>query len=122
MVAIALTLPYPPSVNGYWRAVNGRQIISKRGREYRRAVVDAVALLPIDSPVSGSLAVTIWASMPDKRRRDLDNLLKSSLDALGHAGVYEDDSQIDDLRVVREGIDRDFPRLDIRIERLGGDV
>ena len=32
---------------------------------------------------------------PDRRRRDLDNLQKPLLDALQHAGVYEDDSQID---------------------------
>jgi len=32
---------------------------------------------------------------PDRRCRDLDNLQKPVLDALEHAGVYEDDSQID---------------------------
>jgi crossover junction endodeoxyribonuclease RusA len=32
---------------------------------------------------------------PDHRRRDLDNIQKPVLDALEHAGVYEDDSQID---------------------------
>jgi crossover junction endodeoxyribonuclease RusA len=32
---------------------------------------------------------------PDRRRRDLDNLQKPLLDALQHAGVYEDDSQVD---------------------------
>jgi Holliday junction resolvase RusA-like endonuclease len=29
----------------------------------------------------------------------LDNLLKATLDGLAHAGVYEDDSQIVDLRI-----------------------
>lgn len=32
---------------------------------------------------------------PDRRRRDLDNLQKPTLDAMQHAGVYEDDSQVD---------------------------
>lgn len=45
---------------------------------------------------------------PDRRRRDLDNLQKPVLDVLQHAGVYEDDSQIDLLitrrrEVVPEG-------------------
>ena len=31
---------------------------------------------------------------PDARRRDLDNLLKCTLDSLVHAGLLEDDSQI----------------------------
>jgi crossover junction endodeoxyribonuclease RusA len=47
----------------------------------------------------GPLRVVIEAWRPDKRRRDLDNLLKATLDGLAHAGVYEDDSQIVDLRI-----------------------
>jgi crossover junction endodeoxyribonuclease RusA len=31
----------------------------------------------------------------------LDNLGKALLDALAAAGVYEDDSQIDDFRIIR---------------------
>ncbi len=32
---------------------------------------------------------------PDRRRRDLDNIQKPVLDAMQHAGVYLDDSQVD---------------------------
>lgn len=39
--------------------------------------------------------------MPDRRRRDLDNMPKALFDGLTHAGVWTDDSQIDDLRIVR---------------------
>ena len=38
---------------------------------------------------------------PDRRKRDLDNVLKALLDALQHAGCYDDDSQLDDIRIVR---------------------
>ena len=62
------------------------------------------------------IVVVVAAYMPDLRRRDLDNMFKAPLDALGHAGVYADDSQIHDLRIYRAGIDRANPRLEITIE------
>ena len=56
------------------------------------------------------LSVLINAYPPDRRKRDLDNILKSLLDALQHARVYPDDSQIDRLTIIRnealEGISR----------------
>lgn len=36
---------------------------------------------------------------PDARRRDLDNVLKCTLDSLVHAGLMEDDSQIKHIDV-----------------------
>ena len=47
------------------------------------------------------LIAHIVACPPDRRRRDMDNYNKGLLDALTHAGIYPDDSDIDDLRVQR---------------------
>lgn len=96
---IEMTLPWPPSVNTYWRNFDGRMIISARGREYRETVGDQMTLQKMVKHFKGQLKVEIEAFRPDKRRRDLDNLLKATLDGLAHAGVYEDDSQIVDLRI-----------------------
>ena len=102
-----IVIPYPPSVNTYWRAVKGRVIMSKKGREYRDAVYCAVTSAfesdDVDDPrpLLGRLKVKIIATMPDKRRRDIDNINKAALDALGYAGIYGDDEQIDDLHVIR---------------------
>ena len=41
------------------------------------------------------------AEPPDKRRRDLDNILKAPLDALTHAGLLMDDEQFDEINIVR---------------------
>jgi len=46
-------------------------------------------------PSGGRIALAMDAFPPDRRRRDLDNIQKPVLDALEHAGVYMDDSQID---------------------------
>jgi len=74
-------------------------IIGAKGKEYREAVCLLVREQGIDAGFKGRLIVEIEAYQPDKRRRDLDNLLKAPLDALAHAGVYKDDSQIADLRI-----------------------
>ena len=96
---MTLELPFPPSVNTYWRMFQNRMIISKAGRQYRKDVQDAVMLQKANKHLEGSLKVTVEAFRPDNRRRDLDNLGKGIFDGMAHAGVYLDDSQITDLRI-----------------------
>ena len=95
---LSLHLPYPPSVNHYWRRVGAKTLISREGRRFREEVVAKVRELKVQA-ISGPIRVNILACRPDKRRRDIDNILKSLLDALGYAGAYEDDSQIWKLSV-----------------------
>lgn len=107
---IDLVLPYPPSVNGYWRhtMIQGkpRVLISAEGRKYRTQVHHAILMhTPSQRKApSGRLAVNITAHAPDRRARDLDNINKGLLDALVHAGVMADDSLIDRLTVERGSI------------------
>ena len=37
----------------------------------------------------------------DKRKMDIDNRIKATLDALEHAGVFDDDFQVDHLEMIR---------------------
>lgn len=100
-MSVEIILPWPPSVNRYWRTVRGRMLISREGRAYRLAVVDRIIRSDTGAVMSGRLAVSIVACPPDRRRRDIDNLLKAPLDALAYAAVYQDDEQIDSLTVER---------------------
>jgi crossover junction endodeoxyribonuclease RusA len=52
-----------------------------------------------------------------KRKRDLDNVAKTLKDALTRAGTWQDDSQVDDLRVVRGTPEAD-PFVIVTIEEL----
>ena len=112
-------LPWPPTVNTYWRNVNGRTILSRKGREYRaNALASIIEQVGHASFAINRVRVVMTAHPPDRRRRDLDNLPKAVLDALAYATVYDDDSQIDDLRIVRGPIDRSNPRLVITVEPI----
>jgi crossover junction endodeoxyribonuclease RusA len=84
-------LPYPSSVNRNYRAVNGRVILSKAYREWRKQA--KVELMAQRAPkLAGRVKINVILRAPDKRRRDADNLLKSIFDCLKDYGVIEDDS------------------------------
>lgn len=112
---IKLSLPWPPSANHYWFIVackgGGRKVIGKKGKLFREEVANVVGT---QSPMEGRLYIKLDVYPPDKRKRDLDNLLKATLDALEHAGIYGDDNQIDDIRIVRKEVDKPG-RLDITL-------
>jgi len=102
-MAIYLELPYPPSVNHYWGQSGNRRFIGKKGVAFRAEVVEA-ARLANATPIEDRIAVHIELFPPDRRKRDLDNVLKSLLDACEHAGCYVNDSQIDEIHIVRKAI------------------
>ncbi|TNL05393.1 hypothetical protein CYD30_22335 [Kosakonia cowanii] len=83
-----LTLPFPPSVNRYWRAPNagplkGRHLISAAGRAYQSAACAAIIeqLRRLPKPSTELAAVEILLFPPDARRRDIDNYNKALFDA-----------------------------------------
>ena len=113
-----IDLPYPPSVNHYWRNVRGRMTIGKAGRDFR-AKARAICLAMGLGCVQDRICLAIEAYPPDSRARDLDNLLKAPLDALGKGFAYNDDSQIDEIHLYRREC---FPggKLEVCITPLGG--
>ena len=96
--AVKFELPWPPSVNRYYRHVGPRVLISREGRKYRMMTVSRLGgRFPKQT---GPLRLSAEFYPPDARRRDLDNVGgKALLDSLQAAGLFEDDSQIKSLRL-----------------------
>jgi Holliday junction resolvase RusA-like endonuclease len=97
-MTLELELPYPPSVNHYWRRVGPKTLISREGRRFRERVIALLQARGVRA-LLGPLEVEVEAYPPDLRRHDLDNLQKALLDALQHGGAYLDDSQIVRLEI-----------------------
>lgn len=99
-MTLEFELPWPPSVNHYYRHVGAKVLISRDGRKYRKMIVSrfrSEGVEPFRCPVE--LSVELYP--PDNRRRDADNSLKCLLDAFTHGGLYEDDSLIRRLVVTK---------------------
>lgn len=99
---LQLELPYPPALNSLYRSSGKRWYISKKATDYKESVHLLVRpLLTPDAPyfIVEQLSVSITCAYPDKRRRDIDGILKVLLDSMTYAGVYTDDSQIKRLEI-----------------------
>lgn len=98
---LSFATPWPPTVNHYYGSGGrGRKFIKPEGVAFRLAVKQTAMRHQLKAE-PGRLTVWVEAWPPDRRVRDVDNLSKSLLDALQHAGIIENDGLIDDLRFVR---------------------
>lgn len=91
-----IELPWPVSINRYLRRAGVVMHTTKEAKQYRKDV----GWLCANAPRFGSarLSLDISAFPPDNRKRDIDNIQKVLIDSLMHAGLFDDDSQIKDLR------------------------
>lgn len=103
MSAVELNLPYPPSVNTYWGFQGHRRFLTAKALEFKKAVAHAVSLMPTRF-ADDRLEIFVHLHAPDKRLRDIDNVLKPLLDALVQAGLFNDDSQVDLITITRKEI------------------
>ncbi len=110
---IVLTLPFPPSVNHYWKHIVVKRKDQKTGKMYRGIMAQlsgAAERYRIDVQAEilqkhgviglrGRLDVHVRCCRYDLREYDIDNYGKGLLDAMEHAGVYQNDGQIDELHL-----------------------
>lgn len=105
MNSYELVIPLPPTVNHAYGSSGHRRYLKPAGVAFRQEVALAVRLAKL-TKLEGRLWLSMRVYPRDRRTSDLDNRIKSAQDALMHAGLFDDDSQIDHLEVKRGPIVR----------------
>lgn len=86
-----ILLSWPPSTNDLWRAVRGRNILSRKARLWLELAGKELLEQKI-KPILGEIEMEIELCSPFNRPFDLDNRVKAVLDLLVKSGIIEDDS------------------------------
>ena len=90
---VEFSVPYPPSANRIWRQGKGRLHKSKEYQDWLAlSAWEMRAQLGPKQVITQPFKLELRVNRPDKRKRDLDNLLKPILDLIGHYGLIENDS------------------------------
>ena len=101
-----LELPWGPSDNHAIRHVTGRNgnqhrhYYSDEYKAFRKVVAYKVLAARVRKRLECDLRITVHASPPDKRTRDLTNLWKCLNDSLQYAGMIKSDHQFKDARIL----------------------
>ena len=111
---ITLVLPYPPTVNHMYRRARGHLALTPEALAFRHAV-RMIAMVQGVTPIVGPVAVFLDVYRP-RRRGDLDNLLKATIDSLNGV-AYRDDQQVEQITAVRYD-DKRAPRIEVSVVPL----
>lgn len=112
-----LTIPFPPTLNHnigrrggrYYQSGEYKSFLTQVGWLWLKAV-------PRDWSKESRYSVVVELIYNTRRRYDVDNRVKPILDALTHAGTWNDDAQVDEILVVRGEVDKERPRALVWIE------
>ncbi|AWL29249.1 RusA family crossover junction endodeoxyribonuclease [Acinetobacter defluvii] len=90
----------PPSVNHYWERTEKGMKLSERAQRFHALMIALIPALRLSS----RLKLEVVFHFPDRRRRDIDNPLKATIDSLVKCGLCDDDEQFDELIVKRGAV------------------
>lgn len=114
MKNIEVEVDWPPSANKNWMIRRGRFVSTDAAACYKRLIKD-LSYTWEKITFLKDIEITIKAFPPDKRKRDIDNLLKVTLDSLQNTHLFENDEQIRKITIERMH-KCDKGKLQIRLE------
>lgn len=94
----------PPSVNKIYRRNSNGVFLSREAKAWKEEMIFRNKRFVGDGFGKSLLKVLMYyfpSSSRDEKVRDIDNLLKISLDTLQEIGCFDNDNQICDLRIRR---------------------
>jgi crossover junction endodeoxyribonuclease RusA len=98
---LSLTIPVVPLCKERPRYGSGRAFTAPRTAEYEHVVSQHLRVAYRAAlPLSGPLELRLAFHLPDRRRKDVDNLAKAILDA-GNGLVWADDDQIETCTIYK---------------------
>lgn len=105
------TLPLPPTgTNNAYHTNKGRWFKDSKVHKWEKECL--LLLQPQIIPTTGPVFLKIKFYDKDKRRRDIDGRIKSTMDLFQKAGLYVDDCLVDHLEVWKE-YDKENPRVEV---------
>jgi Holliday junction resolvase RusA-like endonuclease len=119
MESIKIILPFPPSLNAAYANVQG--VGRVKTKRYKEWLESCPALY---DQHKGQCTISYRIYVPDKRKRDGNNLLKVVLDYLVSQKVIEEDNM--DIVVgeqwIKGGLDKLHPRIEITIKEFKNEI
>jgi crossover junction endodeoxyribonuclease RusA len=123
--SFVIVLPLPPAIlnpNCAISSIGGRFAKAAASKKQRRLACEAVLEANIMSIPWGRVKVRPVFACKTKRRRDTDNAiasLKSAYDGIVDSGLIEDDTpEFMERAEPAFVVDREYPRLELHIERI----
>ena len=127
--ALQLTLPVPPSINHQYATVNGRRILSAKGRSYKQLVGQHILIALAKHSErdrlctvfqSHDLVLSIWFYFSSALRRDLDGGLKITQDAICEA-LGLNDNRVVEIHLHKK-IHKTTPHIDVTLAPVKDDT
>ncbi|MDQ7038490.1 MAG: RusA family crossover junction endodeoxyribonuclease [Aquificota bacterium] len=101
MVVLRLSQIPVPKTNRYIRRKGGKVFKPPRVKNWEVRALWEIRQQYRGDPIEDKVSIDITLTLPNRRKRDIDNMLKSLWDVLEKAGVIKNDNLIYEVRTVK---------------------
>jgi crossover junction endodeoxyribonuclease RusA len=118
-------LPLPPGINQQYATVEGRRVLSKDSRRFKKEVGRAIRRLRTEGTIPAALVIALRRGFvglfidfyfETPLRRDLDGGLKIAQDAICEA-LDVNDNRVVDVHLIKR-VDPLQPRIEVELEAI----